>query len=165
MIQETIRDLDADSNDFSFPRRCRHAPHVRRALGAGGATLSTQVAELTTRVRRVEQAGSVTIVPEPSRTPTAAPTDTPRPAPSSTPTRHADRGRERHARARAEQYAHTLAGPALADQNSHAHAGRNRHAGACADQYAHTLARRRTPTATVTPAAPYFTVNSAHGSM
>ena len=41
------------------------------------ATLSTQVGELTARVQEVEQAGSVRIVPDPSRTPTRSPSRTP----------------------------------------------------------------------------------------
>ena len=138
MIQETIRETISP-----LPRRCRHAPHVRRALGAGGATLSTQVAELTTRVRRVEQAGSVTIVPEPSRTPTAAPTDTPRPAPSSTPTRPPTAA------------ANDTPGPALSSTPTRSPTATD------TPVPVPTRTSTRPPTATVTPAAPYFTVNSA----
>ena len=47
------------------------------ALLAQVATLSTQVGELTARVQEVEQAGSVTIVPEPTGTPTRSPSRTP----------------------------------------------------------------------------------------
>ena len=47
------------------------------ALLAQVATLSTQVGELTARVQKVEQAGSVTIVPGPSITPTRTPSRTP----------------------------------------------------------------------------------------
>ena len=47
------------------------------ALLAQVATLSTQVGELTARVQEVEQAGSVSIVPEPTGTPTRSPSRTP----------------------------------------------------------------------------------------
>ena len=47
------------------------------ALLAQVATLSTQVGELTARVQEVEQAGSVTIVTEPTGTPTRSPSRTP----------------------------------------------------------------------------------------
>ena len=61
------------------------------ALLAQVATLSTQVGELTARVQEVEQAGSVSIVPGPSITPTRTPTtavnDSSVPVPTRTPTR------------------------------------------------------------------------------
>ena len=47
------------------------------ALLAQVGALSTQVGELTARVQEVEQAGSGTIVTEPSRTPTRSPSRTP----------------------------------------------------------------------------------------
>ena len=111
------------------------------ALLAQVNELQTQVGELTARVQKVEQAGSVSIVPEPSRTPTRTPIP-----PSRTPTRTPT----------AAVNDSSVPVPTGTSTSTQAATATN------TSTPAPTRTPTRTPTATVTPAAtPHFTVNSA----
>ena len=120
------------------------------------AALAEQVSELTARVQKIEQAGSVRIVPEPSRTPTAAPTDTPRPASSSTPTRT----RTRTTTAAGLQVSSPTATPTRTPVAAPSITS-TRPPTLPSPTRTSTRPPSRTPTATVTPVVtPYFIVNS-----